>query len=271
MRRFFRIAKGIYMGLMYAIFGTAIWIELIVVVPVLWFIEKFLGPSPLRMQQLNRFLFSIWIGLLFLGGLLHAKRFRGQIPDGEFVVVANHPGLFDVLVLIREIPKLSVFVKGALIKELPLARILTSAGFIVVPDMGGFGGLETLQRGTEVLRQGYRLMLFPEGTRSPKGELLPFKAGAHKMAQRANVPILPVLIKNVPPFLPHEDRWYFPLFELSRLELELWDPIPPPAPGEERTAALELENRYRRALGLDNRQPTSRTRKRRPLGATQVA
>lgn len=271
MRRLVRITKGIYMGLMYAIFGAAIWIEFIVVVPVLWLVEKLLGPNPLRMQQLNRFLFSIWLGLLSLGGLLHARRFRGQVPQGGFVVVANHPGLFDVLVLIREIPKLSVLVKGALIKELPLARILTSAGYVVVPEIGGFGGIETLKRGTEILRDGYRLMLFPEGTRSPKGELLPFKAGALKMAQRADVFILPVLIRNAPPFLPHEDKWYFPQFERSRLELEFWDPIPPPAPGKERAAALELENRYRQALGLESRQPAPRTRKQRQFAAAPVA
>ncbi len=271
MRGLVRIAKGIYMGLMYVIFGAAIGIELVLVLPVLWVMEKLLGPDPLRMQRLNRFLFSIWLGLLSLGGLLHAKRFRGQIPDGGFVVVANHPGLFDVLVLIREIPKLSVLVKGALIKELPLNTILTSGGYIVVPQIGGFEGVDTLQRGTDILRQGYRVMLFPEGTRSPKGELLPFKAGALKMAQRADVPILPVLIKNSPPFLPHEDKWYFPLFERSKLEIELWDPIPPPPPGNERAVAFELENRYRQALGLENRQPTPRTRKRRDLAAARVA
>jgi 1-acyl-sn-glycerol-3-phosphate acyltransferase len=253
-----RAVKGFYMGLMYAIFGSAIWVALFTVFPVLWLVEKLSSPNPIRMQRSNRFLFAIWLRLLSFGGLLHAKPFRGQIPDGDYIVVANHPGLFDVLVLIREIPRLSVLVKGALIKELPLARLLTSAGYVVVPELGGFGGIETLQRGTEVLKRGFRLMLFPEGTRSPKGDLLPFKPGAHKMAQRANVPILPVLIRNRPPFLPKEDKWYFPLFERSSLELEFWDPIAPPAPGQERAAALELENRYRQALGLQPRQPEPR-------------
>lgn len=258
MKRLVRAAKGLYMGLMYAVFGSAIWVVLFTVYPILWFGEKLFGPNPLRMQRLNRFLFALWLHLLSLGGLLDTKPYRGRIPSGEYIVVANHPGLFDVLVLIREIPRLSVLVKGALIKQLPLARILTCAGYVVVPDFGGFGGIETLQKGTCVLKRGFRLMLFPEGSRSPKGDLLPFKPGAHKMAQRANVPILPVLIRNRPPFLPKEDKWYFPLFERSSLELEFWDPIEPPAPGQERAAALELENRYRRALGLKPREPELR-------------
>ena len=241
------------MGLMYAIFGSAIWVVLLTVLPILLLLDRLLGPNPIRMQRLNQFLFSIWLRLLSLGGLLHAKPYCGRIPDGEFIVVANHPGLFDVLVLIREIPKLSVLVKGALIRKLPLARLLTSAGYVVVPEFGGFGGIETLQEGTDVLKRGFRLMLFPEGTRSPKDDLLSFKPGAYKIAQRANVPILPVLIRNRPPFLPKEDKWYFPLFERSYLQLEFWDPITPPAPGQERAAALELENRYRQALGFQLR------------------
>jgi 1-acyl-sn-glycerol-3-phosphate acyltransferase len=250
MNRAIRALKGAYMFAMFTIFGAAIWLIAILVIPPLTAIEKVRGPNPLRMQRLNRILFSIWLRLLSLGGLLYAKPFRGTLPPGPFVVVANHPGLFDVLVLIREIPKLSVLVKGSLLRRLPLARILRAANYVVVSDEGGFCGIDTLNEAIDVIKSGYNVMLFPEGTRSPKNGLRSFKAGAFKMSQRANVPVLPIMIKNTPPFLPHEDRWYFPLFGLCRLELEVWEPIAPPAPGQEKHAARELEERYHRALGL---------------------
>jgi 1-acyl-sn-glycerol-3-phosphate acyltransferase len=245
-----RALKGVYMFAMFGVFGAAIWLSAIFLIPLLAVIAKIRGANPLRMQSINRFLFSIWLKLLCLGGLLSTKPLRAEIPGGSFVIVANHPGLFDILVLICDIPRLSVLVKGSLLRNLPLAGILRASGYIVVSDVGGFSGIETLQQGIDTLHAGYSLMLFPEGTRSPKGGLLRFKAGAFKMSQRANVPLLPILIKNAPPFLPHEDRWYYPPYRLSMLELEVWDPIPPPPDGEERKAALELENRYRRALGL---------------------
>jgi 1-acyl-sn-glycerol-3-phosphate acyltransferase len=250
MKNAIRALKGAYMFAMFAIFGAAIWVIAIFVIPPLTVIEKIRGHNPIRMQSLFRLLFSIWLMLLCLGGLLHAKRYRGKIPQGPFVIVANHPGLFDVLVLIREIPKLSVLVKGSLVRRLPLARIFRSARYVVVSDQGGFGGIDTLNEAVDVLKSGYNLMLFPEGTRSPKHGLLGFKAGAFKISQRANVPLLPILIKNEPPFLPHEDRWNFPPFALSRLEIEIWDPIAPPPSGEEKKGTEELELRYRQALGL---------------------
>jgi 1-acyl-sn-glycerol-3-phosphate acyltransferase len=243
-----RAFKGLYMFVMFAVFGAVIWLEAILAVPWLFVIEKVRGPNPLRMQSLNRLLFAVWLKFLFFGGLLHAKPFRGTIPTGPFVVVANHPGLFDVLVLIRDIPNLTVLVKGSLVRRLPLSRILRASNYVVVSEQGGFSGMDTPHEAIEVIKSGYCVMLFPEGTRSPKNGLLHFRAGAFKISQRANVPVLPIMIKNTPPFLPHEDRWYFPLYRLSRLEIEVWDPIAPPAPGQERQAARELEQRYRRAL-----------------------
>lgn len=245
-----RAFKGLYMFAMFAVFGAMIWLEAILVVPLLFLIEKIRGPNPLCMQSLNRFLFSVWLKFLFLGGLLYAKPFRGTIPKGPFVVVANHPGLFDILVLIREIPKLTVLVKGSLVRRLPLSRILRASNYVVVSEQGGFSGMDTPHEAIDVINSGYSVMLFPEGTRSPKNGLLQFKAGAFKISQRANVPLLPIMIKNTPPFLSHEDRWYFPPYPLSRLEIEAWDPIAPPASGRERQAARELEKRYRQALGL---------------------
>jgi 1-acyl-sn-glycerol-3-phosphate acyltransferase len=65
-----------------------------------------------------------------------------------------------------------------------------------------------------------------------------------------DVPIQPVLIRNNPPFLPKEDRWYFPRKEISRFRMEFWEPVMPPEKGEEKKFAMELEQRFRKALGI---------------------
>ncbi len=262
MTKLARALKGVYLFLMFALFGVTILVVAFVLLPLLRLIDLLGNPNPQRMQRAHGFLFSIFLWLLSLGGLLRAKRFRQKLPSKPFVVVANHPGLFDVLVLIRDIPRLSVFVKGSLIKRLPLKRVFQAARYVVVSRLGGFTGLESLDAGAAVLKEGFNLLLFPEGTRSPKNNLLRFKAGAFKIAQLAEVPILPVLIKNKPPFLPHEDKWYYPPLPLSRFEIEVWAPISPPAAGTERKAALELENRYREALSLPLRKKRSRAQKK---------
>jgi hypothetical protein len=70
------------------------------------------------------------------------------------------------------------------------------------------------------------------------------------LAGRSNVPVQPVFIRNQPPFLPKEDRWYFPPFHASTIQLEYWEPLAPPGTGKEREFAKELEARYRESLSL---------------------
>jgi 1-acyl-sn-glycerol-3-phosphate acyltransferase len=84
-----------------------------------------------------------------------------------------------------------------------LGGIVRAANYI--PNDGG----ETLI-GTCVarLREGGKLLLFPEGTRSPKGELRVFKRGAARIALQAGCPVVLVDIDCRPPFLGKGDPWY---------------------------------------------------------------
>jgi hypothetical protein len=74
------------------------------------------------------------------------------------------------------------------------------------------------------------------------------------LARLSNVPVQPVFIKNDPPFMPKEDKWYFPPFHASTIQLEYWEPLAPPGAGKEREFAKDLEVRYREALGLAARE-----------------
>jgi 1-acyl-sn-glycerol-3-phosphate acyltransferase len=57
-------------------------------------------------------------------------------------------------------------------------------------------GIKTIKKGTEELKKGYSMFIFPEGTRNQAEEMLEFKAGSTKMAEKAGVPILPVAISG---------------------------------------------------------------------------
>ena len=245
-----RLFKGNWMGWMFSLFFVGIVFEALVVVPVIGLIERYKGRDPDRMQAFNRRMFSVWLLLLSIGGLLRGKRPKGKCYDGPCVVVANHPGLFDVLFLIRDIPRMSVLVKVDLSRQLPLGGVFRASGYVLSPDFVTISPLESLLGAIEMIKSGHKFMLFPEGTRSPEGGLRPFHAGAFKMARKTKVPIQPVLIKNDPAFISTGWKWHYPAWEVSRVEIEYWDPIPPPARGQERRMAGELEERYRRALGL---------------------
>ncbi len=78
----------------------------------------------------------------------------------------------------------------------------------------------------------------------------PLKKGALYIARQAEVPIQPVAIHNDPPFLPHEDRWYYPSYETSTIQLEFLDPIVPDKGDVSRKLAADLDERLRAALAI---------------------
>ena len=244
-----RLAKGMGMTLMFAFFFMGIIVHLALVLPLSILLDLMLGPR-LRFERAVRVGFTWWLGVLSLLGLVRAAPVKGRPVEGPCVVVCNHPGLFDVLFLIKEIPNLSVMVKTSLSKKLPLGPILRALGYVLVPDYDSISPLETAEEAIETIKKGSRLQLFPEGTRSPVGGLRPFRAGAFKIARMTDVPIQPVLIRNDPPFLPKEDKWYFPRKEISRFQMEFWDPVAPPRKGEEKKYARDLEALFREALGV---------------------
>ena len=245
--------KGLWMFLMFGLFAFGIFLDLFFIVPFIRLTRKTRGPVMVRMQYANGRLFAGWLHCMGWGGLLKSLPNKGAPMDGPCVVVANHPGLFDAVRLMRDVPGLSVLVKRLLVKQLPLGPIVRSAGYVLAPPAGEGGSIESLQDSIEAIRNGSKFLIFPEGTRSPVHELLPFKAGAFKIAQKAGVPIQPVLIRNEPPFLPKQEHWYDLPLVLSTVELEFWDPIPPPEKDDVRRVAKELERRYREALGLGER------------------
>lgn len=246
---FLRLLKGQVMGLLFLVFGLGILLELLLVYPVVWLIGKLRGPDPDRMQAVHRFLMGLWLWCMRIFGLLSVRRPADQPLQGPCVIVANHPGLFDVVAIIRDVPKLSVLVKMKLAHLLPVRSIFRISGYVLSPDYESLGSaVATFSQAHRQLERGYRLLLFPEGTRSPQGDVSTFWPGAFKIARQARVPIQPILIRTSPPFMTHKDHWYDPPRRRSILEMEFWEPLEPPNTGEEERMAKELEQRYREAL-----------------------
>jgi len=246
----FRTMKGLLMGALFGVFLLGIFFELLIALPIILALNRVLGPEPYRMQWTVRILVSLWLFFLKGCGLLTDRTVKGKPFDGPCVVVSNHPGLFDVLFLIRDIPRMSVMVKRSLAGKLPLGPIFRSAGYVLSPDFEQRGPFQSLDEAIEKIHMGYKFMIFPEATRSPKGDLGRFNPGPFMLARLSNVPVQPLFVRNDPPFLPKGEKWYFPPSRVSTLEIEFWEPMAPPRAGQEREFARDLEARYRKALGL---------------------
>jgi 1-acyl-sn-glycerol-3-phosphate acyltransferase len=249
-RAIFGATRAAWMFLMFAVFAFGIFLSLVLVVPFLTLVLPGGARRQERARAAIRGLLRVWLGLMSFGRLLRLTRILGTPAPAPCVMVANHPGLFDVLFLICQVPELSVLVKARLARRLPLGPVIRAMGYVLSPDAQGATAVTSLMDLEEALRRGFRVLLFPEGTRSPRGALRTFNAGALRLAARAQVPVQPVVIRCDPPFLEAGSKWYRLPSVPSLVELEFLAPEPPPPPGEERAVAKALEHRYRDALGL---------------------
>lgn len=122
------------------------------------------------------------------------------------LVIANHPTLIDVVVLIGLMERANCVVKQTLWSNPFTKGPVQNAGYVL-----NAGSEQFIQDCVSKLQQDHAasLLIFPEGTRTAKGEQLnDFQRGAANIALRAGVPIRPVLITCTPSTLTKNEKWY---------------------------------------------------------------
>ena len=146
-------------------------------------------------------------------------RIEGKWPEGRraYVVVANHQSILDILMLSR-LPREMKWIAKEELFRIPWAGwMMRLAGDIAIrrgdPESGG----EALAKAKEYLARGMSVMIFPEGTRSAKGTLLPFKSGAFRLALEAQAPILPIAVHGTAQGMPKGGPWVRPCRAFARI------------------------------------------------------
>ena len=125
-------------------------------------------------------------------------------PGVHYIFLSNHVSNLDPTVLLPSIPGMtSVFIKKQLM-NIPLLGTAMRMGKYV--PVSRANSREDAQRSTEAaaeaLNSGLHITVFPEGTRSPDGRLLPFKKGAFFLAEATGAPIIPIVINGTERMMP---------------------------------------------------------------------
>jgi 1-acyl-sn-glycerol-3-phosphate acyltransferase len=149
---------------------------------------------------------GFWIaraGLPF-GGVRVVVHGLDRLPRGASIVMANHSSNLDPPVLIPLLPgRVVIYLKASLMRIPVLGYAMRLAGFIPVLRDGSLEGAKASSAAAKrELQRGSCLMLFPEGTRSRDGSLLPFKKGPFFLAMDSGVPVVPVSIVGATRLLP---------------------------------------------------------------------
>jgi 1-acyl-sn-glycerol-3-phosphate acyltransferase len=193
--------------------------------------------------------------LAFCVRLATGVRLHGALPDDgrRRVYFANHSSNLDSLVIWAALPdfqrrKTRPVAAAEYWERGPLRRWLAMRVFdaVLIPrDRARMRVENPLGKMLAALDGGSDLIIFPEGTRSPTGEVAPFKAGLHRLAtQRPGVLLVPVYLENLSRILPKGERMPIPLMAQA-----VFGP-PLEAPGDSETKPAFLERARAAVLDL---------------------
>lgn len=155
-------------------------------------------------------------------------------PTRAYVFTPDHRSHVDITALMAALPTARYAAKRELFDEPVLGTAMRALGMIPIDRDNPALAKRTLDEAAAKLGRTVSVVIFPEGTRAPAGQMLPFKAGAFVFAIEQQVPVVPVAVHNTAQVMPAHGYLTIPG---GRVVVEILDPIP--------TAELTYEDRHR--------------------------
>ncbi len=158
-------------------------------------------------------------------------RFRGEgmqnIPDGPCIIAPNHQsfidGLFVASFLKRKVFKQTYFYAKKKHVNNGFLRFLARTNNVIVMDIEG-ELKESIQKMAAALKEGKKVIIFPEGTRTTNGKLGEFKKTFAILSTELDVPVVPVAIIGADRALPVGAKIPRPWV---KVRVKFLEPIPP--------------------------------------------
>ncbi len=120
-----------------------------------------------------------------------------RIPSPPYLFMCNHQSALDIYALLARLPLSFRWIAKRSLFRIPfLGWAMARAGHISIDRDNAREALKAIDEAARKIREGLNIVMFPEGTRSPDGTLLPFKKGGFALALRAGVPVVPVGIEG---------------------------------------------------------------------------
>lgn len=137
-----------------------------------------------------------WAGqILKKAGVTYSVTGLDLLPNEPVLLVSNHEGNFDIPVLIAALPTPFGFLSKVEVKKIPfISDWMTEMNCVFLDRSNRKSAVQSITDSVESLQNGHSLLLFPEGTRSKGNGVSAFKTGFVRIAERANVSIIPIAI-----------------------------------------------------------------------------
>lgn len=190
-------------------------VALVVMIPVTWVLRDI---RPI--YQVARWLVR---ALLWLAGI--RVETRGPDPwqtPQPAVYLSNHVSNVDPPIVFLHVPRVAIMGKKVVFRTPLFGHALKLAEFIAVDRKAPDSRRKALDAGVDRLKRGLSLLIYPEGTRSSDGKLLPFRPGPFTMAIEAQAPVVPITILGTREVMPKGAAW----LRAGQVTLVFHEPIP---------------------------------------------
>lgn len=156
-------------------------------------------------------------------------------PDGPYVLMANHQSHVDIVALFEALPMVPGFLAKAELRRIPVfGRAMAAGGHVFVERGEHARAVAAIEEAAAAIRGGATIVIFPEGTRSRRREVMPFKKGGFHLAMLAAVPIVPIGLRGTADILPKHGLALHP----GRCEVHVGEPIDPAGRSIEELVAI---------------------------------
>jgi 1-acyl-sn-glycerol-3-phosphate acyltransferase len=215
--------RALRTGIAFAAFGIgSLWLSF-AWLPLRSLVDRGSAEPWRRAQQSIHGLFQFHMRLMQRLGLIGVHWIGAEALDrpGAKIIVANHPSLIDVVLIIARLPQADCIIASARGSNLWIGGSARAADYITNDS-----GAEVVNEAARRLRQGRTLVVFPEGTRTPEsGQLGHFQRGAAHIALATGLDMLPVEISVEPRMLMKGQSWYHVPPRAGQYTLRVGDPI----------------------------------------------
>jgi 1-acyl-sn-glycerol-3-phosphate acyltransferase len=208
-------------GLSFMLFGVGGLLLRVLVFPLLALCVREPRARVRAARAVIRLSFRGFVGIMRgLGVLRYEVRGLEKLGRGGQLILANHPTLIDTVFLIAFVRNADCIVKGGLWNNPFTGGPVRAAGYICNDR-----GPELVEDCIASLGAGGNLIVFPEGTRTPRSGAMEFKRGAANIAVRGARAVTPVLISCDPPTLGKGEKWWHVPPRQASFRIEVGDDI----------------------------------------------
>lgn len=185
-------------------------------------VEKWSYASDLIALRLVQWAFKVMIRIAGTKAIVIGEE---NVPkDQPVLYIPNHKSSFDILLLYSRVPGLTGFVsKDSMGKFYLLRDWMKKLHCLFLNRENPREGLKTILQGIENIKNGISMCIFPEGTRNKTDEMMAFKEGSLKMAEKTGCLIIPVALTNTAEIFENHMPWIRP----CKVVIEYGTPIDP--------------------------------------------